>query len=143
MYILRTVTTILVSVFLFSSSNAHSTERNPLTYLSHVENAEIKTPSHRVNAFSKFDLFFDLHEGRQRIKLTLAPNHDVIQDGATIPMHALRVVVRFPALLRNLVPMSAILCNKIFSMEHLVKVAGSVPMVSVKAQVLERKLRVG
>lgn len=27
---------------------------------------------------------FDLHEGRQRIKLTLSPNHDVIQEGATV-----------------------------------------------------------
>lgn len=69
---------------LFTSSNAHSTERNPLNYLSVVENANVNTPSHRIHAWSKFDLTFDLHDGEQRIRLTLAPNHDVIADGATI-----------------------------------------------------------
>jgi hypothetical protein len=37
-----------------------------------------------VHAFSKFDLTFNLHDGKQRIKLTLSPNHDVIADGATV-----------------------------------------------------------
>lgn len=63
---------------------AHSNERNPLTYLSFVDNAVLHAPSHRVNALSKFDLTFDLHDGEQRIKLSLSPNHDVIQDGATV-----------------------------------------------------------
>jgi hypothetical protein len=49
-----------------------------------VENAVFNTPSHRVHAFSKFDLTFNLHDGKQRIKLTLSPNHDVIADGATV-----------------------------------------------------------
>jgi len=74
----------IVSAYLFTTSNAHSTERNPLTYFTHVENAVLKTPSYRVHALSKFDLTFDLHKGKQRIKLTLSPNHDVIQKGATI-----------------------------------------------------------
>lgn len=55
-----------------------------MNYYSLVENANFNTPSHRIHANSKFDLTFDLHQGEQRIKLTLAPNHDVIQDGATI-----------------------------------------------------------
>ena len=63
---------------------AHSTERDPLTYLTVVENAEVNTPSQRIHALSSFDLTFDLHDGEQRIKLKLMPNHDVIQDGATI-----------------------------------------------------------
>jgi Metallo-peptidase family M12/Disintegrin len=49
-----------------------------------LENADVNTPSHRIHALSKFDLIFDLHHGQQRIKLTLAPNHDVIANGATI-----------------------------------------------------------
>ncbi|PVH83732.1 ADAM family of metalloprotease-like protein ADM-B [Cadophora sp. DSE1049] len=84
MYILRSITAALVSSCLYSISHAHSNERNPLTYLSQVENAQFNTPSHRIHALSKFDLTFDLHNAEQRIKLTLAPNHDVIQDGATI-----------------------------------------------------------
>lgn len=65
-------------------ATAHSTERNPLTYLSHVESAVIRSPSHRVNALSTFDLTFNLHGGKQKVKLTLSPNHDVIAEGATI-----------------------------------------------------------
>jgi hypothetical protein len=37
-----------------------------------------------VHANSKFDLTFNLHGGEQRIKLSLSPNHAVIQDGASI-----------------------------------------------------------
>lgn len=69
---------------LISRYIAHSTERNPLTYLTRVENAKFHTPSHRVHALSHFELTFALHAGEQRIRLTLAPNHDVIQEGATI-----------------------------------------------------------
>lgn len=49
-----------------------------------MEHAVINAPSHRVNALSTFDLTFDLHGGKQKIKLTLSPNHDVIAEGATI-----------------------------------------------------------
>ncbi len=49
-----------------------------------MENARFSTPSQRIHALSKFDLTFDLHDGEQKIKLILAPNHDVIQDGATV-----------------------------------------------------------
>lgn len=84
MYILRYIATALAGAAFFVSSNAHSTERNPLSYLSLVENANLNTPSHRIHALSKFELSFDLHGGKQRIRLTLEPNHAVIADGATI-----------------------------------------------------------
>lgn len=64
--------------------SAHSTSRNALKYVSRVENIVINTPSHRLHALSKFDLEFDLHGGEQRIRLSLSPNHAVIQEGATI-----------------------------------------------------------
>jgi Metallo-peptidase family M12/Disintegrin len=57
---------------------AHSQARNALDYLSLIENARIQTPSHRVHAFSSFDLTFDLHKNSQRIKLSLEPNHDIL-----------------------------------------------------------------
>ncbi|KAK6607837.1 disintegrin [Botrytis cinerea] len=82
MHILRSV---VVLTALFSNSiNAHSNERNPLTYISKVETPIIKTPSHRVHALSSFDVEFGLHGGQQRVKLSLKPNHDVIAEGATI-----------------------------------------------------------
>ncbi|EKD12794.1 uncharacterized protein L3040_006948 [Drepanopeziza brunnea f. sp. 'multigermtubi'] len=84
MFLLKSLAAAWISSCLFATPNAHSTERNPLTYLSLVENARFNTPSHRIHALSKFDLTFDLHNGEQRIRLTLAPNHDVIQNGATI-----------------------------------------------------------
>ncbi|KAL3421873.1 adam protease adm-b [Phlyctema vagabunda] len=64
--------------------SAHSTQRNPLTYLSVVDNPVIHSPSSRVHALSSFHVTFDLHTGQQRVKLTLSPNHDVIAEGATI-----------------------------------------------------------
>ncbi|KAH0565224.1 hypothetical protein GP486_001385 [Trichoglossum hirsutum] len=62
----------------------HSRSRNPLLYLSRVEDPYIHTPSRRVNALSTFDLTFDLHQSRQRVKLTLEPNHDIIPEGAKV-----------------------------------------------------------
>ncbi|KAH8811670.1 ADAM family of metalloprotease-like protein ADM-B [Xylogone sp. PMI_703] len=78
------ITAVLGSACLWSAANAHSTERNPLTYLTLVDDPTIHTPSHRVHAWSKFDLTFDLHARKQKIKLTLDPNHGVIAEGATI-----------------------------------------------------------
>ena len=49
-----------------------------------MENPEIKTPSHRVHAFSDFDLVFGLHRRQQQVKLTLQPNHDIIAEGAVV-----------------------------------------------------------
>ena len=64
--------------------SAHSLSRDPLRYLSLVENATIQTPSHRVYAHSSFDLHFNLHQGKQLVKLTLEPNHDILPEGASV-----------------------------------------------------------
>ena len=66
--------------------SAHSRARNPLTYLTSVENATIDTPSHHnyVHAYSSFDLHFSLHKNSQHIPLALEPNHDIIADDAHI-----------------------------------------------------------
>ncbi|KAI9770699.1 MAG: hypothetical protein M1840_002949 [Geoglossum simile] len=63
---------------------AYSEGRRPLLYLSLVENPTVHTPSHRVSALSSFDLTFGVHQARQRVKLTLEPNHDIIPEGAKI-----------------------------------------------------------
>ncbi len=63
---------------------ASSRSREPLKYLSLIENPEIRTPSHRVHAVSHFDIHFNLHQSQQRIKLSLEPNHDILAEGATV-----------------------------------------------------------
>ncbi len=65
-------------------ATAHSSSRNPLKYITTIEDAEIPTPGHRVHAHTHFDLGFRIHDGDQRIKLKLEPNNDVIGDGASI-----------------------------------------------------------
>ncbi|APA11840.1 hypothetical protein sscle_08g066100 [Sclerotinia sclerotiorum 1980 UF-70] len=82
MYILRGI--VVLTTLFADSINAHSNERNPLTYISLVDTPNIRTPSHRVHALSSFDVEFGLHEGKQRVKLSMKPNHDVIANGATI-----------------------------------------------------------
>lgn len=62
----------------------HSKRREPLNYLSMVDQPTINTPSHRVHSRSEFDLTFTLHRGKQRIRLTLEPNHDLVPDGAFV-----------------------------------------------------------
>lgn len=37
-----------------------------------------------MNALSSFDLTFHIHNKKQRLKLTVSPNHDVIAEGATV-----------------------------------------------------------
>lgn len=55
-----------------------------MNYLTLIENATIRTPSHRVHSHSFFDLHFRLHKGQQEVKLTLEPNHDILPQGASI-----------------------------------------------------------
>ncbi|KAG6016361.1 hypothetical protein E4U41_004461, partial [Claviceps citrina] len=75
-------------LLLASTSLAHSVKRNPVRYISMVEDAVIQSPSHRVHAFSSFDLVFSLHDGAQRVRLALEPNHDVLdQDFAITHLH--------------------------------------------------------
>ena len=63
---------------------AHSVERNPLSYISLVDEPNIKLPSHRVHAHSKFDLTFSIHQGTQDIRLVLEPNTDVIHQDFSV-----------------------------------------------------------
>ncbi|KAK5997028.1 Disintegrin and metalloproteinase domain-containing protein B [Cladobotryum mycophilum] len=81
MVTLRSIVAALASASLFSHSVfAHSVQRNPLTYVSVVEEINIHTPSHRVHSHSKFDLTFSLHDGQEKFRLSLHPNHDLIHD---------------------------------------------------------------
>jgi Metallo-peptidase family M12/Disintegrin len=80
-----TATAVAVTIcLLFGSTDASSKSRNPLNYISLLEAPRISTPSHRLNAFSHFDLTFDLHQHTQKIKLSLEPNHDIIHEDAHI-----------------------------------------------------------
>ncbi|PFH62067.1 hypothetical protein XA68_15275 [Ophiocordyceps unilateralis] len=67
-----------------SSSSAHSIRRNPLAYVTLVEDAVIGTPSHRLHAHSHFQLTFALHNRRERFRLLLEPNDDIIHDDFAI-----------------------------------------------------------
>ncbi|CAJ2511637.1 Uu.00g072620.m01.CDS01 [Anthostomella pinea] len=80
--ILRAAAAILLGFSL--SSEAHSVKRNPLSFISRVDDAVLHTPSHRVHAYSTFDLTFLLHDGREKIRIVLEPNHDVLSDTASI-----------------------------------------------------------
>ncbi|MCJ1267460.1 hypothetical protein MMC22_007345 [Lobaria immixta] len=68
----------------FASVNARSQRIGPLSYLSLIENPNIQTPSHRVHAFSHFDVQFSQHQRQQRVKLSLEPNHDILPEGASV-----------------------------------------------------------
>jgi hypothetical protein len=93
MYILRTL--VALAAGLLVQSAAHSTQRNPLRYLTRVDDIEVHTPSCRVHAHSEFEITFSLHDGRSKIRLSLQPNHDIIADGATIQhLHADGTVTR-------------------------------------------------
>ncbi|KJZ75042.1 hypothetical protein HIM_05528 [Hirsutella minnesotensis 3608] len=81
MVTLRSCVTALASTILLApTSIAHSIRRNPLRYLTFVEDAVINTHSHRIHSHSQFDLVFTLHNGTERIRLALHPNHDIIHD---------------------------------------------------------------
>ena len=69
---------LLASAIFIDIAYAHSQKRAPLNYLSLLDNPEIHNPSHRVNAYSEFDLTFSLHKNQQRIRLSLEPNHDIL-----------------------------------------------------------------
>lgn len=66
------------------SLSAHSTKRNPVSYVSLIDKPVIKTPSHRVHSHSSFDITFTLHEGQQPIRLVLQPNHDLLHDDFSV-----------------------------------------------------------
>lgn len=67
-----------------SSVIADSRQRNPLSHVGRIDNPRFQTPSHRVHAYSNFQVTFSLSDTPQKIRLSLEPNHDVVADGATI-----------------------------------------------------------
>lgn len=49
-----------------------------------IDNAVIRTPSHKIDHLSHFDLTLELHRDGTRIKLELEPNHDILADDAFV-----------------------------------------------------------
>lgn len=79
------VTAALAAVtLLFSPAAAHSTQRNPLRHVGHVDGPRLHAAANRLHAFSSFQLTFTLSDRPERIRLSLEPNHDIVADGATI-----------------------------------------------------------
>ncbi|XXG97207.1 Replication factor C (RF-C) subunit [Hypoxylon texense] len=76
--------TVAVLSILSHSGDAHSVKRNALSYISRVDNPVLHTPSNRVHAYSSFDLSFYLHNEKDKIRISLEPNHDVLSDTASI-----------------------------------------------------------
>lgn len=82
---LRFFAAIIIGIGLaVHESLAFSTQRNPLGYVTRIDDAVINTPSHRIHAYSDFELSFYIHNRKQKIRLTLSPNHDVLADTAQV-----------------------------------------------------------
>ncbi|KAJ5280851.1 hypothetical protein N7478_006223 [Penicillium angulare] len=69
---------------LISSVEARSQASEAIRQLTPIDNAVIRTASHQINHLSHFDLTFELHRDKTRIKLELEPNHDILADDAFI-----------------------------------------------------------
>ncbi|TQV91503.1 disintegrin-like metalloprotease [Cordyceps javanica] len=78
------VAAVASAALLLQTSIAESFKRNPVDYVTLIDNVQINTPSHRVTARSKFDLTFTLHDGHQKIRLALEPNDDLIPDDLAV-----------------------------------------------------------
>lgn len=76
------------TLLLFSPATAHSTQRNPLRNVGHIDDLRVLAAAGRVHAFSSFELTFALSDKPERIRLSLEPNHDIVADGATITLLA-------------------------------------------------------
>ncbi|KAI1364294.1 zinc metalloprotease mde10 [Xylaria arbuscula] len=63
---------------------AHSVKRNPLNYITVVDKPTLHTPLNRIHAHSSFAVSFLLHNQKDKIRIELEPNHDVLADEATI-----------------------------------------------------------
>ncbi|OLN92033.1 Disintegrin and metalloproteinase domain-containing protein B [Colletotrichum chlorophyti] len=59
---------------------ADSMRRNPLKYVTVIEDAVFHSPSQHCHALSHFDLTFSLHNREQEIRLALEPNHDILEN---------------------------------------------------------------
>ncbi|KAF4955573.1 hypothetical protein FSARC_11821 [Fusarium sarcochroum] len=82
---LRSIATAIAGVaLLVESSLARSVKRNAVNYISFIDEPVINTPSHHVRADSHFDLLFSLHNGQQKIRLKLEPNHDILHENFAI-----------------------------------------------------------
>lgn len=80
----------------------HSTHRNPVSYITSIENAEILTPSHRIHAHSSFSIIFTLHDGEQDVKFTLEPNHDLLSEDSQVEyMDGNGVITRTELIVRS------------------------------------------
>ncbi|KAI5791716.1 Metallo-peptidase family M12-domain-containing protein [Peziza echinospora] len=77
----------IIFQLLLASVHGHSQRRSPISYVSLVENPVIHTPSQRIHSNSVFDITFTLHQGKEHIRLSLEPNHDMVPKGATIEYH--------------------------------------------------------
>ncbi|KAJ2977163.1 hypothetical protein NUW58_g7893 [Xylaria curta] len=78
-------TTVVALLCSFAhDSESHSVKRNPLNYISRVDRPILHTPSNRIHAHSSFDISFLLHNEKDKIRIELEPNHDVLSDEATI-----------------------------------------------------------
>lgn len=87
MYLLRPLAGALAAVgLLLPLATADSTERNPLRYVTQIEEPALNAhnPSHRIHALSSFDLTFAIHDRSQRIRLSLEPNHDILAENAAV-----------------------------------------------------------
>lgn len=82
---IRSLATALASVaLLVPFSIAHSVDRNPLSYISLLDEPDIRLPSKRVHSHSRFDLTFSIHQGAQEVRLVLEPNTDVIPNSFSV-----------------------------------------------------------
>ncbi|KAM0257823.1 hypothetical protein ACHAQJ_004127 [Trichoderma viride] len=81
MVALRSLVAAFASTALLAQSViAHSLKRSPLSYVSVIDDVKIHTPAGRVHSHSDFDLTFLLHDGEERVRLSLHPNHDILHD---------------------------------------------------------------
>ncbi|KAH8721672.1 Metallo-peptidase family M12-domain-containing protein [Ilyonectria robusta] len=101
MALLRFAAAIILVISCFSSNpQALSIERNPPRHVTWIENLSLVTASNNFDAYSDFELLFNLHGETQKIKLQLVPNHDILsnsasvqflrQDGTMSPMEPIR-----------------------------------------------------
>ncbi|KAH8888318.1 hypothetical protein GQ53DRAFT_262642 [Thozetella sp. PMI_491] len=85
MFFQRALAAALAGVALLAqSATGHSTERNPLSSVLQVDDAIIHTASHRVHALRPFELSFYLHNRKQKVRLSLHPNFDILAEDAAV-----------------------------------------------------------
>jgi len=73
----RNVWRIFLLALFAINTGAHSTNRNPIRRLYHINDVTIHTTHQNVHALSNFDLTFGL-DSEDGIKIELEPNHDVL-----------------------------------------------------------------